>query len=69
MNELAVIIGNCKSNKTYEIINNTNENDKHTGFLNNYQLGINKENKFLPPIYWLSKLHKNKKSTAFNSST
>ena len=34
MNQLGVITGNSKSNKTYEIINNTNENDKHAGFLN-----------------------------------
>ena len=38
MNELGVIIGNSNSNKTYEIINNTNKNDKHTGFLNKYWL-------------------------------
>ena len=34
MNQLGAITGNSKSNKTYEIINNTNENDKHAGFLN-----------------------------------
>ena len=61
MNELGVIIGNSKSNKTYERINNTKENDKHTGFLSRYQLWINQENKALRPIYWLSKLHKNLK--------
>ena len=62
MKELGVTIGNRNNNKTWKMINTTNENDivdKQTAFLNRYRLCENKANKCLPHIYWFPKLNKN----------
>ena len=66
--ELGVIIGSGNSNKTYEKINTTEENnitDGHARFLNIYWLYVNKDSKYLPNIYWLPKLHKNPTKVLF----
>ena len=66
--ELGVIIGSGNSNKTYEKINATEENnitDGHARFLNIYWLYVNEDSKYLPNIYWLPKLHKNPTKALF----
>ena len=64
MKELGVIIGNS-NNKTYETLNTTNVNDKHTRFLIIVGCVQMKKTKCLPYIYWLPKLDKNPTKARF----
>ena len=64
MKELGVIIGNS-NNKTYETLNTTNVNDKHTRFLIILGCVQMKKTKCLPYIYWLPKLDKNPTKARF----
>ena len=64
MKELGVIIGNS-NNKTYETINTTNVNDKHTRFFIIVGCVQMKKTKCLPYIYWLPKLDKNPTKARF----
>ena len=62
----SITIDNSNNNKTFEMINVISENDiidTHTRFSNRYRLRVNEENKYLPHIYWLPKLHKNPTKT------
>ena len=64
MKELGVIIGDS-NNKTYETLNTTNVNDKHTRFLIIVGCVQMKKTKCLPYIYWLPKLDKNPTKARF----